>query len=95
MKAVEFKIVEVEPGPYAIVGPDTLVDCKGDPIKRRDESKLSDVGYDDVGGVSKQLAAIRETVELPLRHTKLFSTLGVPMPRGVLIYGPPGEKNIS
>jgi transitional endoplasmic reticulum ATPase len=90
MKAVEFKIVEVEPGPYAIVGPDTLVDCKGDPIKRRDESKLSDVGYDDVGGVSKQLAAIRETVELPLRHTKLFSTLGVPMPRGVLIYGPPG-----
>ena len=55
MKAVEFKIVEVEPGPYAIVGPDTLVDCKGDPIKRRDESKLSDVGYDDVGGVSKQV----------------------------------------
>jgi hypothetical protein len=55
MKSVEFKIVEVEPGPYAIVGPDTLVDCKGDPIKRRDESKLSDVGYDDVGGVSKQV----------------------------------------
>lgn len=55
MKSVEFKIVEVEPGPYAIVGPDTLVDCKGDPLKRRDESKLSDVGYDDVGGVSKQV----------------------------------------
>ncbi len=55
MKAVEFKIVEVEPGPYAIVGPDTLVDCKGDAIKRRDESSLADVGYDDVGGVSKQV----------------------------------------
>jgi transitional endoplasmic reticulum ATPase len=90
MKSVEFKIVEVEPGPYAIVGPDTLVDCKGDPIKRRDESKLTDVGYDDVGGVSKQLGAIRETVELPLKHVKLFTTLGVPMPRGVLLYGPPG-----
>ena len=38
------------------------MDCKGDPIKRRDENKLDDVGYDDVGGVSKQLSAIRETV---------------------------------
>ena len=41
-------------GPYAIVGPDTTIDCKGEPLKRRDESKLSDVGYEDVGGVSKQ-----------------------------------------
>lgn len=55
MKMVEFKIVEVEPGPYAIVGPDTLVDCKGDAIKRRDESSLADVGYDDVGGVGRQV----------------------------------------
>ncbi len=46
------------PGPYAIVGPDTLVDCKGDPIKRRDESKLSEVGYEDVGGVSKQVCLL-------------------------------------
>ena len=29
-------------------------------------------------------------VELPLKHTILFNTLGVPMPRGVLIYGPAG-----
>ena len=27
---------------------------------------------------------------MPLRHTKLFTNLGVPMPRGVLIYGPAG-----
>ena len=27
---------------------------------------------------------------MPLRHTNLFTNLGVPMPRGVLIYGPAG-----
>ena len=42
--------------------------CLGEPVKREDEEKLDDVGYDDVGGVRKQMAQIRELVELPLRH---------------------------
>lgn len=51
---------------------------------------LDEVGYDDIGGVRKQLAQIREMIELPLRHPALFKTLGVKPPRGVLLYGPPG-----
>ena len=49
------------------------------------------VGYDDVGGVRKQLAQIRELVELPLRHPQLFKTIGVKPPKGILLYGPPGK----
>eukprot|EP00983_Pelagomonas_calceolata_P106445 1159232-Pelagomonas_calceolata.AAC.15 len=41
----------------------------------------SQVGYDDVGGVRKQLAQIRELVELPLRHPTLFKTIGVKPPK--------------
>lgn len=37
------------------------------------------------------MAKIREMVELPLRHPKLFSVLGVKPPKGVLLYGPPGS----
>merc|ERR1712196_736573 len=48
-------------------------------------------GYDDIGGVRKQMAQIREMIELPLRHPTLFKTLGVKPPRGVLLYGPPGS----
>jgi hypothetical protein len=33
--------------------------CGGEPIKREDGEKLDDVGYDDVGGVRKQMAQIR------------------------------------
>lgn len=37
MKSIEFKVVDVQPKACGIVGPDTLIDCKGDPIKRREE----------------------------------------------------------
>ena len=60
-------------------------------MKREDEERADGVGYDDIGGCRKQLAAIREMIELPLRHPQLFKTLGIKPPRGVLLYGPPGS----
>ena len=90
-KAVEFKVVETDPGEFCIVAPNTMIFDEGEPIKREDEEKLDGVGYDDVGGARKQMAQIREMIELPLRHPGLFKTLGVKPPRGVLLYGPPGS----
>mmetsp|Transcript_41130 Transcript_41130/g.94878 ORF Transcript_41130/g.94878 Transcript_41130/m.94878 type:complete len:787 (+) Transcript_41130:308-2668(+) len=91
MHPVEFKVVETDPSPFCIVAPDTVIHCEGEPIKREDEEKLDDVGYDDIGGCRRQMAQIREMIELPLRHPTLFKTLGVKPPRGVLLYGPPGS----
>jgi len=90
MRAVEFKVVETDPAEYCIVAPETVIHCEGEPIKREEEDRLDDVGYDDIGGVRKQLAQIRECVELPLRHPNLFKNLGIKPPRGILLYGPPG-----
>ncbi|GFZ03894.1 ATPase, AAA-type, CDC48 protein [Actinidia rufa] len=70
---------------------DTEIFCEGEPIKREDEDKLNEVGYDDVGGVRKQMAQIHELVELPLRHPQLFKSIGVKPPKGILLYGPPGS----
>ncbi|KAH7970879.1 hypothetical protein HPB49_016285 [Dermacentor silvarum] len=91
MRAVEFKVVETDPSPYCIVAPDTVIHCDGEPIKREEEEEsLNEVGYDDIGGCRKQLAQIKEMVELPLRHPSLFRAIGVKPPRGILLYGPPG-----
>ena len=90
-RPVEFKVVEVDPGEFVIVAPDTIIHCEGEPVKREDEDKADDVGYDDIGGCRRQLAQIREMIELPLRHPQLFKTLGVKPPKGVLLYGPPGS----
>merc|ERR1719214_6562 len=91
MRQVEFKVVEVDPPEYGIVAQDTVIHCEGDPIERdEEENNLNEVGYDDIGGCRKQLAQIRELVELPLRHPQLFKSIGVKPPRGILLYGPPG-----
>ena len=94
MHPVEFKVVETDPAPCCIVAPDTVIHCEGEPIKREDEERADDVGYDDIGGCRRQMAQIREMIELPLRHPTLFKTLGVKPPRGVLLYGPPGSGKV-
>jgi len=48
------------------------------------------LGYDSVGGMEKAVKLIREIVELPLRFPELWTTAGVPTPKGVLLHGPPG-----
>jgi ATP-dependent 26S proteasome regulatory subunit len=35
------------------------------------------IGYDDIGGLKKQLAQIRDVVELTLNHPELFRDYGV------------------
>uniref|UniRef100_A0A8R1E015 vesicle-fusing ATPase n=1 Tax=Caenorhabditis japonica TaxID=281687 RepID=A0A8R1E015_CAEJA len=91
MRTVEFKVVETDPAPACIVSPDTVIHYEGDPIKREEEEEsMNDIGYDDLGGVRKQLAQIKEMVELPLRHPQLFKAIGIKPPRGILLFGPPG-----
>ena len=90
-RPVEFKVVSAEPKDFGIFAANTLLYTEGDPINREDEEKINDIGYEDVGGCRKQMALIREMIELPLRHPALFKTLGVKPPKGVLLYGPPGS----
>lgn len=86
MRAVEFKVVECDPSPFCIVSPDTEIFTEGEPIKREDEeNNLAEVGYDDIGGCRKQMAQIRELVELPLRHPQLFKSIGIKPPKGMTI----------
>ena len=48
------------------------------------------VTYEEVGGLKSEIKAMREIVELPLRHPELFNILGIEPHSGILLYGPPG-----
>merc|ERR1719223_2491149 len=73
------------PAPQCIVVFETVIHMDGDALDRDEEDK-----DDDIGCMRKQLAQIRELVELPLRHPTLFKTIGGKPPRGILLFGPPG-----
>lgn len=52
--------------------------------------EVPDVGYEDIGGLSRQIEQIRDAVELPFLHKDLFRQYALRPPKGVLLYGPPG-----
>ncbi|MFW3146397.1 MAG: proteasome-activating nucleotidase [Thermoplasmatota archaeon] len=49
-----------------------------------------EVNYRDIGGLSVQIAELKEVVELPLLRPDLFKEVGIEPPKGVLLIGPPG-----
>lgn len=55
-----------------------------------EETRSTDVTYDDVGGLGDTIEQVREMIELPLKHPELFDRLGIDPPKGVLLHGPPG-----
>jgi len=52
--------------------------------------EVPDIDYDDIGGLAKQIEAIRDAVELPFLHADLFREHELRPPKGILLYGPPG-----
>ncbi len=52
--------------------------------------EISDVGWQDVGGIGTLRQEIVESVEWPLKRPEKFEEMGIRPPRGVLLYGPPG-----
>lgn len=94
--SVEYKVVALTNKEGADIKHGFIVDgtkvISDDTISREEaEQEFNMIGYDDVGGCRKQLAQIKELIELPLRHPQLYKKLGVRPPKGILLYGPPGS----
>jgi AAA+ superfamily predicted ATPase len=65
------------------------VDGQGIPMPAR--RQLPATRYADVRGQDEAIAAVRELIELPMRHAVYFAAVGAtPRPGGVLLAGPPG-----
>lgn len=90
-REIEFKVVLTDPAPACIVMDGGEIFYKDTAIDRDEhEKENTKIGYSDLGGLGKELAMIREQVELPLRHPELFKAIGCKPPRGILLHGPPG-----
>ena len=86
-KAVNFQVVRTIPsGPVVIDKRTDIRVVEGEQTTVRAPA----VSYEDIGGLEREVARVREIVELPLKHSRIFERLGILAPKGVLLYGPPG-----
>jgi transitional endoplasmic reticulum ATPase len=86
-KAVNFQVVRTIPsGPVLISQLTDIRVVDGEQTAARAPS----VSYEDIGGLEREVARVREIIELPLKHSRIFERLGILAPKGVLLYGPPG-----
>ncbi|HUR45136.1 MAG TPA: AAA family ATPase, partial [Candidatus Saccharimonadales bacterium] len=60
--------------------------------KRLDRSlaRVEPIPWNNVGGQEEAVQAIRDSIELPFLHAHLFRRFNHPVPKGFLLYGPPG-----
>ena len=86
-KAVNFQVVRTIPSGPVVIGKRTDIRIvEGEQTATRAPA----VSYEDIGGLEREVARVREIVELPLRYSRIFERLGILAPKGVLLYGPPG-----
>jgi len=84
--SMDFKISKISP--KRVVKIDRISNLKI--LSEAATDKKTRITYEEIGGLGAETGAMREIVELPLRHPELFSRLGVEPHSGVLLYGPPG-----
>ena len=84
--SMDFKISKISP--KRVVKIDRLSNLKI--LSETATDKKNRITYEEIGGLGVEITAMREIVELPLRHPELFARLGVEPHSGVLLYGPPG-----
>ncbi|MBN1322482.1 MAG: CDC48 family AAA ATPase [Methanotrichaceae archaeon] len=84
-----FVVVSTTPGGPVVITRDTMISITKERVDDPD-LQAREISYEDIGGLAKEIRAIREMVELPLRHPEIFSRLGIRPPQGVLLHGPPG-----
>ncbi len=89
----DFHIVRTEPDRPVIIHPETLLtveNARGGAVSQASSAEEDIVTYDDLGGMEREVARIREMIELPLTHPEIFDRLGMTPPKGVLLHGLPG-----
>jgi transitional endoplasmic reticulum ATPase len=83
-----YKVTKAEPE-IGIVTHDTkiYVDTPATGGLKADEN----LGFEDIGGMQKEIRLVRELIQLPLQFPQVYRQLGIVPPRGIIFYGPPGS----
>jgi len=87
--ALPFIIIDTKPSGIILISENTIVNVKEEAAKDL-EPEGPRVSYEDIGGLKDELEKVKEMIQLPIKHPKIFNRLGIDPPKGVLLHGPPG-----
>jgi transitional endoplasmic reticulum ATPase len=90
IQQIKFVVANTNPNQPVIITENTELQLSNKAVEVSEDSKVLEVTYEDVGGLTEEVKKIREMVELPLKHPEIFDRLGIEPPKGVLLHGPPG-----
>ena len=52
--------------------------------------EIPELSWEKIGGQEEAIRAIKDTIEMPVLHPELFTRFKYSVPKGFLLYGPPG-----
>ncbi|MDI6639448.1 MAG: CDC48 family AAA ATPase [Methanocellales archaeon] len=84
-----FIVTATQPSGIVVTSKNTQIVLQERPVEELKRA-VPQITYEDIGGLKREIALVREMIELPLRHPELFQKLGIDPPKGVLLHGPPG-----
>jgi transitional endoplasmic reticulum ATPase len=80
--SISVVIAKVSPKGIVLIDEDTEITFKNEPLKTDGAKKeTTNIHYEDIGGLGRELQLVREMIELPLRHPEIFERLGIQPPK--------------
>ncbi|TKA72060.1 hypothetical protein B0A55_06667 [Friedmanniomyces simplex] len=70
--------------------------ANGEPMPKRQRAEKastaapSEVSLDDIGGIDEIIVRLKELLVRPLLFPEEYASMQVPLPKGILLHGPPG-----
>lgn len=65
---------------------DLKINFSGLPVNRQKA-----IDFSDIGGLTDVINHLREIIQIPINYPELLSRFGIKPPKGMLMYGPPGN----
>lgn len=65
---------------------DTKINFTGLPVNRQKA-----IDFSQIGGLTDVISRLREIIQIPINYPELLGRFGIKPPKGMLMYGPPGN----
>jgi AAA+ superfamily predicted ATPase len=89
-RVVELQVVECVPATPVAIPRREVLTFSEKPVARRLPRRFDSIFYDDIAGLSSQIESLRFLIEIPLIQPAIHRSLGIKLPRGILVTGGEG-----